>query len=494
MRLLKNVIANIVGKLWSFISIYLFIPIYIKVLGIESYGIIAFYTVLQTFLTFVDIGLTATLNREFAKEVGDTTYKIELLRTFEYIYLGLAGLIYCGTFIFAPQIAAEFLESDTIAPSDVVQYVRLMGLTIGCNIFVYLYQGGLIGLQRQVTANILLVAFNAIKTGLVILPLWFWSNLYTFFFWQLGCTFLFCWVIRHYLRSYLIFADVKPNFAYLKRLWRYTAGMILMSVIYAANTQIDKLAVGELFSLTYFSYYFLAVTVGQAVLMLVTPLSMAFLPELTRLFSIPDISGAKQLYHKFAFLVTAFAAGVSIMLFFYAEPFITIWQHDEQISKAITPMACLFILSFFFLSIQIAPYNLALANGYVRTNVIMGLLTVALLWPGIYWFVGWFGLIGAAMPRLILSAIFTLILGYIIIKRYLRGQFSRWLFQDTLLPIAITILTALPLYYIFRMLPQGYWTIMYGLIICGISFLANGCVFLKLYSNLDLKQLMNSKR
>ena len=182
------------------------------------------------------------------------------------------------------------------------------------------------------------------------------------------------------------------------------------------------------------------------------------------------------------------------MLFFYAEPFITIWQHDEQISKAITPMACLFILSFFFLSIQIAPYNLALANGYVRTNVIMGLLTVALLWPGIYWFVGWFGLIGAVMPRLILSAIFTLILGYIIIKRYLRGQFSRWLFQDTLLPIAITILTALPLYYIFRMLPQGYWTIMYGLIICGISFLANGCVFLKLYSNLDLKQLMNSKR
>lgn len=84
MRLLKNVIANIVGKLWSFISIYLFIPIYIKVLGIESYGIIAFYTVLQTFLTFVDIGLTATLNGSLPKRLGTQPIRLS--------YCGLSNI------------------------------------------------------------------------------------------------------------------------------------------------------------------------------------------------------------------------------------------------------------------------------------------------------------------------------------------------------------------------------------------------------------------
>ena len=60
-------------------------------------------------------------------------------------------------------------------------------------------------------------------------------------------------------------STAKPHFEYMKSVWRYTAGMILMAVIYAANTQIDKLAVGSLLSLTNFGYYFLAATVGQAV-------------------------------------------------------------------------------------------------------------------------------------------------------------------------------------------------------------------------------------
>ena len=60
MRLLKNIIANIAGKVWTFVSIYLFIPLYVKILGVEAYAVIAFYATLQTFLTLADVGLTAT--------------------------------------------------------------------------------------------------------------------------------------------------------------------------------------------------------------------------------------------------------------------------------------------------------------------------------------------------------------------------------------------------------------------------------------------------
>ena len=149
MRLLKNIIANVIGKLWSFVSIFLFIPLYVKILGIESYSIIAFYTVLQTFLTLVDVGLAATLNREFAKTTTSISYKANLLRTFEYIYILLAGIICCCTFIFARQIASEFLNADTISTDNLTDYIRLMGLIVGCNIFVSLYQGGMAGLQNR---------------------------------------------------------------------------------------------------------------------------------------------------------------------------------------------------------------------------------------------------------------------------------------------------------------------------------------------------------
>src|SRR2546425_12398080 len=63
----QNVIANFVGRGWGFISVYLFVPLYLKFLGIEAYGLVGFYATLLGFLTFADMGLTATLNREIAR-------------------------------------------------------------------------------------------------------------------------------------------------------------------------------------------------------------------------------------------------------------------------------------------------------------------------------------------------------------------------------------------------------------------------------------------
>ena len=53
--------------LWSVVSVYLFIPIYLTFLGPEAYGLIGFYTTLLGVLAFTDLGLTATLNREMAR-------------------------------------------------------------------------------------------------------------------------------------------------------------------------------------------------------------------------------------------------------------------------------------------------------------------------------------------------------------------------------------------------------------------------------------------
>ena len=493
MRLLKNIIANVIGKLWSFVSIFLFIPLYVKILGIESYSIIAFYTVLQTFLTLVDVGLAATLNREFAKTTTSISYKANLLRTFEYINILLAGIICCCTFIFARQIASEFLNADTISTDNLTDYIRLMGLIVGCNIFVSLYQGGMAGLQKQVAMNTLQIVFNTIKAGGVIIPLYFCNSLYTYFYWQLGCTILFCCICRYVLSKFVMLSTAKPHFEYMKSVWRYTAGMILMAVIYAANTQIDKLAVGSLLSLTNFGYYFLAATVGQAVLLLVTPLGIAFLPELTRLFSSSDHGSGKQLYHIFSFWTTSISSGVSAVLLVYTIPYVAIWQQNIQIAENIASITRIFVVSFFFLSVQLAPYQLALANGHTRTNVITGMITITLLWPGICSFVYMFGLIGAAIPRLIISFITTFILSAVIIRKFLKGEFRKWLLEDTMVPVIVSFIVTFLLYHLFLLFPQGYLTIVYGTVIGGVIIFFHGIIFIRRYPDFKTRLMSFGK-
>ncbi len=490
MRLLKNIIANIAGKAWTFVSIYLFIPFYINILGVEAYAIISFYATLQTFLTLADVGLTATLNREFAKATSTDFYRANLLRTFENLYLFLAILISCITIIFAPQITARFLKSEIIQFEDIVFYVRLMGVTIGCNIFVYLYQGGMLGLQKQVAMNVLAIVFNAVKAGLVIIPLWFWRDLSVCFYWQLGCTILFCWIYRTRLNTYVSLAHAKSDLRYLKPLWRYTVGMMLMAVIYAANTQVDKLTVGALLSLTDFAYYFLGTTVGHGVLMLAIPMGTAFLPELTRLFSIPDIVSAKHLYHRSAFLITTVSSAVAVVLLFYMQSYIAIWQQNTEIAQIITPLSRLLVVSFLFLSIQLVPYYAALANGHTKTNVLMGIITIALLWPGIYVSIHKFGLVGAGLPQLVLNGLVTFVLGGIIIRKFLKGEFLKWLLRDTLVPIVVSVCIAYLLYLLFSCYEQGYWTLLYGVVMGGAIIGINGVIFCRWYSKISLRKIL----
>lgn len=44
-----------------------FVPLYIKFLGMEAYGLIGFFATLQALFSILDLGLGATLNRELAR-------------------------------------------------------------------------------------------------------------------------------------------------------------------------------------------------------------------------------------------------------------------------------------------------------------------------------------------------------------------------------------------------------------------------------------------
>jgi O-antigen/teichoic acid export membrane protein len=86
----RNILANMIARAWGVISVYLFVPLYLRFLGIEAYGIVGFYSTLLAVLAFADMGFTATLNREMARlsvrkdaaaEMGD------LLRTYESAYI-----------------------------------------------------------------------------------------------------------------------------------------------------------------------------------------------------------------------------------------------------------------------------------------------------------------------------------------------------------------------------------------------------------------------
>jgi O-antigen/teichoic acid export membrane protein len=76
-----------------------FIPVYIKYLGIEAYGLISIFALLQAWLTLLDMGMTPARSREMARFTGgahNAQLIRDLLRSIEIIGFGMAILVALG--------------------------------------------------------------------------------------------------------------------------------------------------------------------------------------------------------------------------------------------------------------------------------------------------------------------------------------------------------------------------------------------------------------
>jgi O-antigen/teichoic acid export membrane protein len=67
----RNVIANYLGQGWPALMGLAFIPLYIRYLGVEAWGLVGFMSMMQAWLTLLDMGLTPTLSREMARFKAD---------------------------------------------------------------------------------------------------------------------------------------------------------------------------------------------------------------------------------------------------------------------------------------------------------------------------------------------------------------------------------------------------------------------------------------
>jgi O-antigen/teichoic acid export membrane protein len=489
----NNIIANYVGKIWGIISVFIFVPFYIKLLGLESYGVINFYTVILTIMYFADGGLSATLNREIARTT-DKKYIGNMLFTIEKVYLAICFFIIIIIFFSSGFIAANWLNSDTIAPEDLRVYISLMGISVAFQLFTTLQSSGLMGLEKQVLSNGIQVSSSIIRSAFVLVPLYFYPTLLTFFIWQVSMNIIFFFITRYNLWKF-----IKTNMSYkfdkqvLKTVGKFAGGMMLMAIISSLNTQIDKLVISKILSLKEFGYYSLAGILSQVPVLIITPIAVAILPRMVKYSENTEKDKLIKLFHVNTFVLSALATSGAMVLFLFTKDFVLIWTHDNLIANVIENVTKVLLIGGVFLSFQYMPYHLAIANGHTKTNVRLGIVAIICIIPSLIFCVKQFGLIGATYTWLSMNIFAYFYLGYFIISKFLKNEFRRWLINGTLIPLIIAILIGVISYYITMNLPKGYYIILYSIIIGLLSLFLNLLVFNKMSFDykFNLRELIN---
>jgi O-antigen/teichoic acid export membrane protein len=488
----KNIVANYVGKLWSFASIFIFIRFYIEILGIQSYAVINFYAVILGLLAFADSGLTVTLNRELAKE-NTVENKANLLFTFQRIYLGICLSSMLIIFLFSDSIGHNFLKSKLYSPDEISNLVKLIGVGVGLQLFSTLYEGGLIGLQKQVLVNKVNIIWSLCRSGIVILPLLLFPSLKVYFIWQIICNLVLLITFRVFLWRELQ-TDSKIIFSkqLLSNIWRFAVGMMGIAFISAINIQIDKLVTSKILDLKSFGYYSLAATISQIPLLVATPIIIAIFPVFSKFVSTNNIKEKIIYFHKFAFVITMISAPIVASIFLYSIPLVTFWTGDLIIANAVNDTVKILVIGGFFLCLQLIPYYVSLANGHTRTNIMLGFFGLFVIIPLIIFSVGKYGMIGASFPWILMNLVSLAIMSTILIHKFLPNQFSKWLLHDVLMPSATTIVTAAFVYFATYSLVGKYWFIIEMGLMVILSLFLNILIYNKMNSQdklIDFKAL-----
>ena len=444
----KNIVANFTGSIWQAIMSLIFIPFYIKFMGIESWGLIGIFATLQATFGLLDMGLSSTLNREMAR-LSVLPHKEQemrnLVRTLEILYWSIAVFVGIAVVTLSPFIAHHWIKSGQLSPKTIEQAILIMGLVIAIQMPVGFYSGGLMGLQKQVLLNTINIGISTLRSAGAVLILWLVSpTIQTFFLWQIVTSVINIFLLALFLWRRLPRGDNKAVFQkqLLKSIWRFTAGMSGIAVLTVVLSQLDKIIVSKMLSLEVFGYYTLASMVAMSLGRLFTPVFSSIFPRFTQLVSIDDQDGLKRLYHKSCQFISVLILPVAIVIAFFPYEIILLWTQDSTIAEKCHPLVSILICGTALYGLMNPPYALQLAFGWARLSFLKNVVAVILLVPLTISMVARYGVVGATSAWLLLNMGYIFFEIPIMHRRLLRKEKWRWYWQDVCLPLVTCIFIA----------------------------------------------------
>ena len=441
-NLRRNVVANAVGRGWTALTAFAFVPVYLRFVGVEGYGLIAFFTALVALSNMLDLGISTTLNREMARHAGSDRgidSARDLLRTLEIVYWLLALLLGTAIAALSSFLARNWLGTTAIQESTVRGAVLLMGMALMFHWPGSLYSGGLMGLQRHVLLNSIVVVTMTVRTVGAALVLWLVSPTITAFFaWQLLVSLLHTAVVRIALWRSLPGGSRPPGFRrhLLVRVWRFAAGIGAASLLGVVLTQLDKVVLSRMVSLTEFGYYGVVslATAGMAYLAL--PLFEAVYPRLSTLVAAGKDVSVNRLFHKATQLIAVVVLPPAAVIAVFAFEFVELWTGNPTIASNTHLILALLIIGAALNALMQVPYALMLAHGWTSLPMALNLGAVVLLGPSLIVAINRYGTVGAAMVWLVLNVGYLLVGAPLMYRRLLASERRQWFRHAVAAPVA----------------------------------------------------------
>jgi O-antigen/teichoic acid export membrane protein len=442
-RSAKNVVWNLLGGIWVGVLIVLATPWYISRLGLEGYGILCLWLMMQVMVGLLDLGMGAALIREFADSQRDRNgleSKRELLKTLETIYWPVAVLLTLALVSTAGWIGDHWLKSHTLSNVSIGNAIRVMAIALGLQFPNTLYSNGLAGLQEHGRMNVLQIIGNSLRYGSGAVVLFWRPDIVWFFAAQVLVAVIQTFVTRRVVWR-MIFEEAarQPSFSFevLRRVWRFSMGMALSAVAAVLLANADRIALSKMVPTEELGKYAVAFTATGLLQMGIQPFYRAFFPRYSELVSSGDTNRLRHEYFRSCRLMALIIIPLAVIGWMFAPQIFDIWlqKHDKTI-----------IVVFRWLLVGITcsglmwlPAAFQQAHGWTRLHATMIVVALVLGAPVMVWAIQTFGTVGATAVW-VLHGVSDITLGlWLMHRRLLIGELFGWYRSVLLSPLLVSL-------------------------------------------------------
>jgi O-antigen/teichoic acid export membrane protein len=436
-RVLRNVSANLIGGGWNGLLIVLATPWYVALLGMEGYGLLGFWLLMQIVLTLCDLGLGATLVKEFANSSGQLNNiyrRCDLLRTLEFVYWPVAAFLTTLIFFSSAWFASDWLELHVLSIDEASSAIKWMAVALGLQFPCALYSSGLAGLQSQGRMNILQMLGNSLRYGGGVAIL----------FWKADPVWFFC--VQAFVAGAQTLAtravlwhmincegNARPVFrrAFIQSLWRFSAGMSFTMMLGVLLANVDRVFLSKMMPAEELGKYTLAITATGILQIGIQPFYRAYFPRFAELVAGGEPAKLQQEYFQGCRLMAGVIIPFAMIGWAFAPEIFTLWI--GHVDQTIVNIFRWLLLGIACAGLTWLPAAYQQAHGWTRLHVVMLAGAVCLGAPSLFWTIKHWGAPGATAVW-VLHGLSDLSLGlWLMHRRLLQGELWIW-YRSVLLP------------------------------------------------------------
>jgi O-antigen/teichoic acid export membrane protein len=429
-RSARNVGWNLLGGVAAGVAVVLATPVYVARLGLEGYGIVGLWLVMQVMLSILDIGMGATVVKAFAGSTPDEAgraFRRDLLRTLERFYWGVAGALGLMLVLGADLIARHWLKSTTLESVQIAHALQLMAVALAAQFPMSLYANGLAGLQEHRRMNLLQIMGNVLRYGGGVLTLLWRPDVVSFFITQAVVATVQTLITRYALRRLVISPGAPPavaRMALVRAMWGYSAGMGVSALGSVMIANADRLALTALRPAAELGKYSIAFTATGLLQLAIQPFYRSFFPRYAELVALGQPERLRDEYFRSCQLIAGLLVPLGILGGTFAPELLRAWLGRSDATVTLVFRCLLFAITC--TGLMWLPAAFQQAHGWTRLHATMIGSALVVGAPLMVWAIRSMGTVGATTVWVIHGVSGITIELWLMHRRLLVGELWNW--------------------------------------------------------------------